>query len=180
MKMIEQETAGVLDLGYLVGAAGAAFLLATLSRPVLKLPPALASVAVCILYLAWPRIARRWAPSRVVLRNREFGASVALGALLVAVACTFIAILFPFDTAYAPGYSEAAFRSVQIGDSREEVIARLGEPLSIHSVGIEGTETWGEWLRYSRSPSGKNYLVRQFMLDSEGRVVKILRETYWD
>jgi|GEM_PF-1188669 len=180
MMTIEQETTEMLDVGFLVGVAGAAFLLAALSRPVLKLPPALASAVVCILYLVWPRIARRWAPSKGPLRNREFGTSVALGALLVAVACTFIAILFPFDTEYAPGYSEAAFRSVLIGDSREEVIALLGEPLFVHSVGTEGTPTWGEWLRYSRSPSGKNYLVRQFMLDSEGRVVKILREVWWD
>lgn len=176
----EQETTEMLDLGYLVGVAGAAFLLAVLSRPVLKLPPALASVAVCILYLAWPRIARRWAPSRRVLRNREFGTSIALGALLVAVACTCIAILFPFDTEYAPGYSEAAFRSVQIGDSKEEVLALLGEPLLAGTFGTEGTPTWGEWLRYSRSPSGKNYLLRTIVLDSEGRVLRVVSETYWD
>lgn len=73
---------------------------------------------------------------------------------------------------------DAVFRSVRIGDSRGEVIALLGEPLFVHSVGLEGTETWGEWLRYSWSPSSENYLVRQFMLDSEGRVVKMLRTVY--
>jgi len=71
MMTIEQETTEMMDLGFLVGVAGAAFLLAALSRPVLKLPPALASAAVCILYLAWPRIARRWSPSMGVLRSRE-------------------------------------------------------------------------------------------------------------
>lgn len=180
MMTIEQETTGMMDVGFLVGAAVVAFLLAALSRPVLKLPPALASAAVCILYLAWPRIARRWALSKGPLRNREFGTSVALGALLVAVACTCIAILFPFDTEYAPGYSEAAFQSVKIGDSRAQVIALLGEPLSVHSVGTEGAETWGEWWRYSWSPSGKNYLLRTIMLDSEGRVLRVVSETYWD
>lgn len=115
-----------------------------------------------------------------LLRSRKFGSSVALGALLAVVVCMFSAYIFSFDTEYAPGYSEAAFRSVRIGDSREEVIALLGEPLFVHSVGVEGTETWGEWLRYFWSPSSENYLVRQFMLDSEGRVVKILRKVYWD
>jgi len=178
--MIGRETTEKVNLGYLVGAAGAAFLLAALARPLLKLPPVLASAAVCLLYLVWPRIVCWRAPSRRLLRSRKFGSSVALGALLVAVICMFIAYIFPFDTEYAPGYSAAAFRSVRIGDSKEEVITLLGEPLFVHSVGVEGTETWGEWLRYSWSPSGENYLVRQFMLDSEGRVVKIARKVYWD
>jgi len=178
--MIERETTEKMDWGYLVGVAGAAFLLAALARPSLKLPPALASATVCILYLAWPWIVHRWASSKVLLRNRKFGTSIALGALLAAVVYTFIAYVFPFDTAYAPGYSETAFRSVRIGDSKEEVIALLGQPLSVHSVGIEGTETWGEWWRYSWSPSDTHYLLRQLLLDSEGRVVKILREIYWD
>lgn len=178
--MIGRETAEKMDWGYLVGAAGVAFLLAALARPLLKLPPALASATVCLLYLVWPRIVRRQTPSRGLLRSRKFGTSVALGALLAAVVYTFIAFIFPFDTAYAPGYSETAFRSVRIGNSKEEVIALLGEPLFVHSVGVEGTETWGEWWRYSWSPSDTHYLVRKLMLDSEGRVVKVLREIYWD
>ncbi len=169
----------MIDGGLLVGVA-AALVMVVLSRPVVELLPFLGLAAVSILYLAWPCTARRWTPSRGLLRNRKFGSSVALGALLVAVICMFITYIFPFDTEYAPGYSEAAFRSVQIGDSREDVIALLGEPLFVHTVGVEGTETWGEWLRYSWSPSSKNYLVRQFMLDGEGQVVKILSEVWWD
>jgi hypothetical protein len=35
-----------------------------------------------------------------------------------------------FDTQYAPGYTENAFKSVKLGDSEETVKSLLGEPLS--------------------------------------------------
>jgi outer membrane protein assembly factor BamE (lipoprotein component of BamABCDE complex) len=35
------------------------------------------------------------------------------------------------DTVYAPGYSEAKFKSIRLGISREEVIRLLGQPLSV-------------------------------------------------
>lgn len=44
------------------------------------------------------------------------------------------------DTEYAPGYSERAFRAVELGDAEAEVLAALGEPLS-ERVG-EPSTTW--------------------------------------
>lgn len=38
-------------------------------------------------------------------------------------------LLLGEDTAYAPGYSEKAFQEVQIGSSKEAVVAHLGNPL---------------------------------------------------
>ena len=38
-------------------------------------------------------------------------------------------VVFGDDTVYAPGFDERAFRTVRIGDSREAVLERLGEPL---------------------------------------------------
>jgi len=37
-------------------------------------------------------------------------------------------------TRYAAGFSEQAFRSVQVGDSGEQVIAALGQPLSRYYI----------------------------------------------
>jgi outer membrane protein assembly factor BamE (lipoprotein component of BamABCDE complex) len=55
-------------------------------------------------------------------------AIIAIFALLAA----FIAALFfrSFDTQYSVGYSEAAFKSVRLGDTEQHVLAVLGSPLS--------------------------------------------------
>lgn len=46
--------------------------------------------------------------------------------LLLAIAGSLIAFLFPLDTRYAPGYTERGFRSIRMGDTEEGVIKRLG------------------------------------------------------
>src|ERR1041385_3140275 len=38
------------------------------------------------------------------------------------------------STRYAPGCSEQAFRSVRVGDAREQVIASLGKPLNSYYI----------------------------------------------
>jgi hypothetical protein len=38
------------------------------------------------------------------------------------------------STRYAPGFSEQAFRSVRVGDAREQVIASLGKPLNSYYI----------------------------------------------
>ena len=78
-----------------------------------------------------------------------------------------------FDTQYAAGYSEEAFQSIRGGDTREEVLERLGEPLRVYGVN-------DEVLSYSMSPSGSNYLMRDIVLDAEGCVTEIRREIWWD
>lgn len=43
----------------------------------------------------------------------------------------FTAILFAnFDTEYAPGYSEKAFKSIQLGATQQSVLSLLGEPIA--------------------------------------------------
>lgn len=81
---------------------------------------------------------------------------------------------FYFRTEYAPGYTEAAFLSVQIGDSRERVIELLGEPLRVHNDII------GDVLTYSRSPTDKHFRLRAIALDGDDHVRRVYREFYWD
>ena len=76
-------------------------------------------------------------------------------------------LIVPMDTQYAPGYSNSAFRSVQVGMSEEQVLALLGAPLSdkrgggLHSA------------FYSISPSDGNYWQRIVAYDEQGRVRSI-------
>jgi hypothetical protein len=37
-------------------------------------------------------------------------------------------------TRYAPGFSEQAFRSLRVGDTREQIITALGQPLSRYYI----------------------------------------------
>ena len=163
--------------GLLVGGVGA-ILIAWLTGSSGGVPVAvfnlsiLASIsAVC---LVWLLLARKRAGAKTVTHRQIFGLSVVVGSLLVTVAFLVFIFVFTFDTEYAPGYSETAFRSVRIGDSREEVLQVLGQPLRVY-----GSEGEVEVLSYSRSPSGSNYLMRDIVLDSEGRVVEIRRQIWW-
>ena len=61
-----------------------------------------------------------------------------------------------FDTQYAPGYSEAKFKSIKPGDSEQQVISMLGQPFS-----TEDSKPFVEWIysadeqrSYSRTGQG--------------------------
>jgi len=124
-------------------------------------------------YLVWLLFIRRKKQAKIATWREALGLSSVAGSVLVTAAFLAFVFIFTFDTEYAPGYSEEAFRAVEIGDSREEVMCLLGQPLRVYGLG-------GEVLSYSRSPSGSNYLMRDIVLDSEGRVVEIWSQLYWD
>ncbi len=159
------------------------------SRPVLTSPqgfssllPFLPTIPIVILMILL-LLAGRWAlRARLsIWRNiKTFALSVIIGAIL--------SILFPlllmfaaFDTEYAPGYSERAFRSISLENTEQQVVARLGQPISFidtsHFDFEDGTQ---KILTYSRSPSSTHYHLRRIWLDGEGNITRIQREIYWD
>lgn len=78
------------------------------------------------------------------------------------------------ETHYAPGYSEAKFSEVAVGQSREEVAALLGEPL--RKWGHDTSESWS----YSESPHDTHYWCRVVVFDATGHVSKVHAELYVD
>jgi hypothetical protein len=87
-------------------------------------------------------------------------------------------LFFPHDTAYAPGFSDVVFRKVRRGQSRSEIVALLGAPLSTVVYREEGIEYW----HYSRH--GKlhdNYWNKIIVFDVRtGRVTRKVSELYSD
>jgi len=63
----------------------------------------------------------------------------AIGGVLLGILAAFY--FKSFDTQYAPGYSEKAFRSIKIGDSEQQVQSLLGAPLSTYD-----SEPYVEWI----------------------------------
>lgn len=84
------------------------------------------------------------------------------------------AVAANLETRYAPGFSEEKFREVAVGQSREDVRTRLGEPL----------RTWksptDEYWAYSESPNSGDYWVRSIVFDRTGRVSRVHAELYVD
>jgi hypothetical protein len=65
----------------------------------------------------------------------------AIGGVLLLVGI-YAALLFAsFDTEYAPGYSEKAFKSIKLAATEESVLSALGAPLS-----SEASEPYVEWI----------------------------------
>lgn len=94
------------------------------------------------------------------------------------------------QTEYATGFSESEFRKVKVGDSKEKVVAMLGDPLFQCSAKI--SQASGEWLYrrkdspfyayvYSRSPNDGSYKIRTVIFDgSSNEVVDVISEFYVD
>ena len=82
-------------------------------------------------------------------------------------------------TRFAEGFSEAAFRSIQAGESEAEVIRKLGQPLA--RLPHEGTSGHERVLRYSdqQGPTD-NYEAFLVRLNEEGRVRTTEHFLYWD
>jgi hypothetical protein len=87
------------------------------------------------------------------------------------------------DTVYAPGYSDRAFRQVEIGMSQQEVLSLLGEPISPFRLTGEPLMDWSrafpaEWCwEYSHSPSDSDFRIRCVYIEN-GKVVG-KRAGYW-
>lgn len=84
--------------------------------------------------------------------------------------------LYPaIDTRYAPQYSEAQFQTIQVGMTKEEVLARLGP--SLNKMEDQG------WM-YSEDNAFRYWdfawLVRAVNFDSEGRVIEVNASVNYD
>lgn len=93
---------------------------------------------------------------------------------VLVVLCLGIFVAGSFDTQYAPGYAESAFRKIKIGDDVNRVISLLGQPLSV----IEAVP-YTEW-EYSDRPQhgfaedGMSALRGSFTIlrfDKDGRMI---------
>lgn len=93
---------------------------------------------------------------------------------------------FGFETEYAPGYSEEAFREIEPGMLQEDVLQRLGEPLFRdwdHGLGLgytpifmdRGEECW----HWSRSATYTHYSVRTTHFQ-DGVVSEKVAYIFWD
>jgi hypothetical protein len=157
--------------GGIVGVTALAFVIALHTVPFLVLAAIAAGVS------------RILAPPQ-----RKAAFFVALGVLATACVAVFRAVspgtplelvaslAFAEDTVYAPGFDERSFRSVAIGDSREAVLERLGEPLERWNAAPNGVETWS----YTASPGTHSYWLRSIRFDDRGRVTKKDAEFYVD
>lgn len=88
-------------------------------------------------------------------------------------------------TEYAPGYSEAHFFAVAIGDQTQQVESLLGKPLRVTSGGsvvTTGNRIVTDAIRYeySRSPIDGDYEVRDVWFDAAGRVVDKWHHHWYD
>lgn len=63
------------------------------------------------------------------------------------------------DTEYSENYSDAAFRTIKTGQTKESVIEALGQPISINQIKRKDKKNQ-ELLWYSHSPSGSSYRLR--------------------
>ncbi|NOK05560.1 MULTISPECIES: outer membrane protein assembly factor BamE [Myxococcus] len=84
-------------------------------------------------------------------------------------------LIFRPSTHFAPGYSWLAFRRVQPGMSRDEVVKLLGEPMKVHDTPTQGTL----WL-YSKSPTDSHYSRRMVVFSNSGVVMRVAHEYYVD
>ncbi|NVJ07390.1 outer membrane protein assembly factor BamE [Myxococcus sp. AM001] len=86
-----------------------------------------------------------------------------------------LSFAFEPSTRFAPGYSWLAFRRVQPGMGRDEVVRLLGEPLVVHDTPPAGT-SW----RYSKSPTDSHYSLRVVAFSNSGVVTRVAHEYYVD
>ncbi len=85
--------------------------------------------------------------------------------------------LYPSDTEYASGFSEEAFATISLGTDSQEVLKRLGQPLS-KRMAFDGREYW----YYSRpGVNYQNYWNVIIVVDArDGKVGERVREFYVD
>lgn len=140
--------------------------------------------------------------SRQLFRRWFFIVPVALVGLTIAVACSpwgapvraaagFACCLLPegamqewccaldAPTAYAPGFSESGWRSIQVGMPEADVIKAIGVPLKRwYAASTHGPrELW----EYSQSPNHGSFVVRTVWIDPAARTVYAKKQgVHWD
>lgn len=86
-----------------------------------------------------------------------------------------MSLIFNPDTEYSEGYSDKAFRKIEVGQKKEDVIQLLGEPIS----SSQPKKKTREVLWYSHSPSGGDYRLRTVTI-IDGRVSAVTNSYYVD
>lgn len=84
------------------------------------------------------------------------------------------------DTKYSPGYSEERFRLIQVGSSKEKVVALMGPPLEKKVYGNYSDKLREEYWWYSESPTSTHFHHRFLVFSSRGLVKEIGHEFYVD
>ena len=85
-------------------------------------------------------------------------------------------LLFEERTTYVAGFSEEAFHALPAGSNEEVVRRSLGHPLSVREL-ADGRRI----LYYSQQASPRvNYVVRNIVLDAQGRLIERHAEFYLD
>jgi hypothetical protein len=80
------------------------------------------------------------------------------------------------ETIYAKGYSDKAWKEVNINDTIERVVKLLGDPIKIYRRD-DGSSSY----YYSDQKTGRsNYKMRVIIFNKEGRVKEKYREFYID
>jgi outer membrane protein assembly factor BamE (lipoprotein component of BamABCDE complex) len=122
-----------------------------------------------------------------LLRRRRKSALFALATTFVLAGAWYTLVIvdtvanllfFPDDTIYAAGYSGGAFREIRVGQSQQEVLALIGEPLNRSLSWDDRREYW----YYSRHGTRfDNYWNKIVVFDAfKGRVVSKVDELYSD
>jgi hypothetical protein len=78
------------------------------------------------------------------------------------------------DTVFSPKYSDAAFRTMNVGMRSGAVISALGAPINTLRA-ADGMERW----EYSVSPTNASYFERALLLRDD-RVVDVIHQFYFD
>lgn len=84
------------------------------------------------------------------------------------------------DTVFAAGYKERVFDLVLLGATQNEVIDRLGEPLSREAYEGDRTRPYREFLCYSAPATDGSYLRRYIIIGRSGTVVAKISDLYQD
>jgi outer membrane protein assembly factor BamE (lipoprotein component of BamABCDE complex) len=92
------------------------------------------------------------------------GILIAIAICETTIVCSWLWFTKP-QTRYAPLYNESTFRTLLVGMTEEEVVRRLGRPLSV--VGKDMTEIW----YYSEPLKSKNYSHRVVVFDKHKQLI---------
>jgi len=118
---------------------------------------------------------------------------IGVPALIITMIVTFFlfAMLFlgseeyfaPFPaigTSFSPGYSEAGFDQIRVGDLRERVRTLIGDPLTDCDAGSSYDLYWCYSIDGGFCCWDFAWLVRAVRFDENGRVSAILRDIHYD
>ncbi|NUM55443.1 MAG: hypothetical protein HUU46_17485 [Candidatus Hydrogenedentes bacterium] len=86
------------------------------------------------------------------------------------------------ETDFAADFDERIFTTIAVGDAKETVISKLGQP----RYSMPNPEWWrrkGELLVYANTPYDKEgiaFFIRCVEVDPSGKVANLKSEVYWD